>query len=62
MDKFLDYCKMTCLEGSEKGLCECTTPNECLFQNHPDYKEAREKAKQRMIDSLPILKWFIDKI
>lgn len=42
------YCKMTCRGGSEKGLCKCRGPSECLARNDPDFRAQRRLANERM--------------
>jgi hypothetical protein len=46
--KFTEYCKMTCLGGSEKGTCSCKRPEDCELAADPGYAEARQQAKDRM--------------
>ncbi len=47
-ERFLMYCKMTCVGGSEQGQCPCKHPNACEIQDDLDYAQAREDAKDRM--------------
>jgi len=46
--KFTVYCKMTCLGGSEKGTCLCTSPKQCHLTTDIEYKHARNEAIARM--------------
>ena len=34
-------CKLTCEGGSEKGTCDCQTPNQCVMREHPNFAEYR---------------------
>lgn len=36
--KFLQYCRMTCLGGSEQGRCLCLCPVECEMYQHPEFE------------------------
>lgn len=47
-DRFLRYCKLTCIGGSESGTCPCKHPKECNFQKDPEFDKARTEAKERM--------------
>lgn len=47
--RFLVYCKMTCLGGSEQGECPCRSPATCELQDDPAYEQARAEAKIRML-------------
>lgn len=46
--KFLMYCKMTSLGGSECGECPCSNPEQCEMTAHPDYDIARREALARL--------------
>lgn len=50
--RFLSYCRMTCVGGSERGECPCTHPAVCELVDDPDYTTAREAAMARMGDYL----------
>ncbi len=46
--KWLEYCKLTCLGGSERGECGCKSPAECELREGGEFDEARQAAKLRM--------------
>lgn len=46
--KFLTFCKMTCLGGSERGECPCRGEYECELKKNPGYQHARNEAIVRM--------------
>ena len=50
--KFNQYCKLTCLGGSEMGECPCHTPNNCELKNYPAFEEARDNAETRFMTHL----------
>ncbi len=47
--KYAIYCKLTCLGGSEKGMCPCESPRDCEMKDQPGFEEARTEAKRRML-------------
>jgi len=47
--KYAVYCKLTCLGGSEQGMCPCQSPAECEMQSEPGFEEARQAAAGRML-------------
>jgi hypothetical protein len=46
--KWLTYCKMTCVGGSEKGECHCKGSKDCELIEHPDYVTKRAEAIVRL--------------
>ncbi len=46
--KWLTYCGMTCLGGSEQRECSCEGPLKCELRDHPDFLQNRRKATKRM--------------
>lgn len=47
-DRFLRYCRWTCIGGSENGECPCPGPYACELKDDPDLPQAREEALERM--------------
>ncbi len=46
--KFLTYCKLTCVGGSEVGECPCPNPNACELVDDPDFAYERNQAIKRL--------------
>ena len=46
--KFLVWCGLTCMAGSEQRQCPCVHPLECQMQDHPDFAAQRELATRRL--------------
>lgn len=46
--RFLTYCAMTCVGGSERKECPCSYPGQCELQQHPQFAQARVDAIRRM--------------
>jgi hypothetical protein len=36
--KFLTWCGLTCMGGSERKGCPCTHPKDCQMRGHPDFQ------------------------
>ena len=49
---FALHCRLTCVGGSEMGLCSCCGPGDCTGWQVPGWYEARESAKERIIGPL----------
>lgn len=50
--KFLQWCKLTCIGGSERGLCDCHSPAECKLREDPRFPKYRREAHQRQMRHL----------
>jgi hypothetical protein len=46
--KFLVWCGLTCMGGSERKQCECTHPQQCHMRAHPDFDAQRKVATERL--------------
>lgn len=46
--KFLVYCGLTCMGGSEKRECACEHPNDCEMRTHPEFEEYHRQAGVRL--------------
>lgn len=46
--RWLTYCGLTCLGGSDKRECMCSMPVECEMRKHPNFTHQRNEAKLRM--------------
>ena len=46
--KFLTWCGLTCLGGSEKKECSCECPDHCSMRGHPDFATQRRIAGERL--------------
>lgn len=55
MKLFLEECRLTCFGGSEKGTCECRSPDTCKLRDHPRFQHFRNEAIARMVRHLDIL-------
>jgi hypothetical protein len=47
--KYVIYCKLTCLGGSERGMCPCESPADCEMKDQPGFQEARDEAARRVL-------------
>ena len=47
--KFAVYCKLTCMGGSERGMCPCQHPRDCEMKDEPGFTHARNEAIARMM-------------
>lgn len=47
-ERFLQYCRLTCLGGSERGTCPCEHPDGCEERGRPGFAAARQEARERM--------------
>ncbi len=47
--RFLTYCGLTCLGGSERKECPCTGPSQCEMRKEPGSVDARRGAKDRTV-------------
>ena len=54
--RFTVYCRMTCLGGSERGLCGGPRPDACELAGDPGYAAARGAAQDRMLRAVPFLR------
>lgn len=54
-EMFLQHCKLTCFGGSEKGTCDCKSPNDCELRKDPRFSQWRFKAEERMFRHFPEL-------
>jgi hypothetical protein len=50
--KWLTYCGLTCMGGSERKECPCSGPRTCELRNHPEFDEARARANNQMLRHL----------
>lgn len=48
-ERFGQYCRLTCLGGSERGSCPCTHPDDCELRGHPKFEAERKAATKRMV-------------
>lgn len=46
--KFLVWCGLTCMGGSEKKQCPCVGPNDCQMRGHPQFEAQRRVATERL--------------
>lgn len=46
--RFLTYCGLTCMGGSEAKQCPCEHPHDCEMRDHSQFDEYQIKARQRM--------------
>ena len=47
-EKFLVYCGLTCMGGSERKTCPCTHPRDCEMRKHPEFEAQRVVATTRL--------------
>lgn len=52
VDHWESWCALTCNGGSEKKGCPCENPRGCLMREHPDFEEARERSRERLMSFL----------
>ena len=50
--KWLTYCGLTCLGGSERKECPCDGPETCELLRDPEFQDARNQANNRMLRHL----------
>ncbi len=46
---FAQWCRLTCLGGSERGECPCKSPNDCELRGHYLFEGKRQEARERMV-------------
>ena len=47
--KFLVWCGLTCMGGSERKGCPCGHPSDCRMREHPDFEAQRQIATARLV-------------
>jgi hypothetical protein len=45
-DRFIRFCGLTCVGGSEQRGCNCTRPDDCLLKDDPEFDAYRGVARQ----------------
>ena len=46
--KFLVWCGLTCMGGSEQKQCPCAGPKDCRMREHPAFEAQRKAANERL--------------
>lgn len=52
-ERFLTFCRLTCVGGSERGTCPCSGPTDCQMKTDPAFEAWRKNPRQQRLRCLP---------